>query len=458
MKKLSLHFKNFQLLFSIFSIFIFLALPNYSFTQTILYGDSAVLGNGMVRTWVQVNASGTRDLIGISLTESALNNLDTARQLFVLKFPVTPGDSLVNHMFFGWNPQGHPPPLGYYLPPHFDLHFTTTSISARESVIPGPDLLLGPNYTPPDHFYDPAGAIPRQGTHWADSTDPIIHGVPLTNSHTYGYYREKLFFFEAHVARAYLLTNPNEVFVFKQPYLVTREGWYPRQYSVSHNVSNQTYNIVLQNFAYRHLDEPLPVELSSFTSIIHDRNVQLNWTTAAEINNSGFDIERRDARGETQDVWNKIGFVLGNGTVSTPENYQFTDRNLSSGKYNYRLKQIDYNGNYNYYDLENEVVIGVPEKYSLSQNYPNPFNPNTIINYQITSNVNRQTSIVNLIIYNALGKEIVTLVNEKQNAGYYTINFDARDSHGYNFSSGVYFYKLAVDGNVIDTKRMVLLK
>jgi hypothetical protein len=453
MKTLNLYFKNLQLIFFTLSIFILLSLPNFLYAQTTLYGDSATLGNGKVRTFIHVNSSGFRDQIGVSLTENALNDLDTGRQLFVLKFPVTPGDSLVNHMFFGWNPQGHPPPLGYYLPPHFDFHFTTTSISARESVIPGPDSLLGPNYTPPDHFYDPAGAIPRQGTHWADSTDPIIHGVPLTNSHTYGFYRGKLFFFEAHVARAYFLTNPSEIFVFKQPYFVDKAGYYPRQYSVTHNAGNQTYNVILQDFWKRNEDEPLPVELSSFVSLVTDRDVKLNWTTSTETNNSGFEVEKRDTRGETHGAWNKIGNVEGNGTVSSPENYEFTDRNLLSGKYNYRLKQIDYNGNYIYYDLQNEVVIGTPEKYSLSQNYPNPFNPNTVIRYSLIEN-----HFTTLKVYDVLGNEIATLVNEKQNAGYYSVDFDSRDTQGRNLSSGVYFYKLAVDGNVIDTKRMMLLK
>ena len=127
----------------------------------------------------------------------------------------------------------------------------------------------------------------------------------------------------------------------------------------------------------------LPVELSSFISNVNNNNVNLNWTTASETNNSGFDIERRDARSETQEVWNKIGFVNGNGTVSSPNNYEFTDRNLTSGNYNYRLKQIDFNGNYEYYNLSDEVVIGVPEKFELSQNFPNPYNPNTTISYSI---------------------------------------------------------------------------
>jgi len=195
-------------------------------------------------------------------------------------------------------------------------------------------------------------------------------------------------------------------------------------------------------------DYPLPVELSSFVSLVIDRNVKLNWTTSSETNNSGFEIERRNARGEAQDVWNKIGFVAGNGTTITTSNYSFIDRKLNSGSYNYRLKQIDYNGNFEYFILSNEVSIGVPSIFNLSQNYPNPFNPKTIISYQLAV-----SSDISIKVYDALGKEVATLVNQIQNEGYYSVDFD-----GNNFSSGVYFYKLVVDGIVIDTKRMVLLK
>jgi len=416
--------------------------------QQILYGDSIALGNGMVRTFVQVNAAGRRDLIGVSMTEGVLNNLDTIRRLFVLNFPVTPADTLVNHLFFGWNPQGHPPPLGHYLPPHFDFHFVTTSISERESVIPGPDSILAPQYVPPDHFYDPAGAVPRQGTHWGDSTDPVLHGDTLTQSHTYGFYRGKIFFFEPHVSRAHLLTNPHDTSIIKQANYVTRTGYYPTSYYVAHDQSNQTYNIVLQNFIYREIDVPLPVELSSFVSLVNNRNVKLIWTTATETNNSGFEIERSNVKGQTSNEWNKITFIPGSGTTNSPKNYSFTDRNLNSGSYNYRLKQIDYNGNFEYFNLGSEVNIGIPSNFNLAQNYPNPFNPNTVISYQLAI-----SSIATLKVYDALGREVATIVNQIQDAGYYSIDFN-----GNNFSSGVYFYKLVVDGNTVDTKRMMLLK
>jgi len=187
----------------------------------------------------------------------------------------------------------------------------------------------------------------------------------------------------------------------------------------------------------------LPVELASFVSVISNNNVTLNWTTATEINNSGFDIERSIVNGQ----WSTVGNVVGNGTTTSPVNYSFTDRNLNSGNYNYRLKQIDFNGNFEYFNLRNEVVIGVPSKFELSQNYPNPFNPSTVINYQLPS-----LSNVSLSVYNISGKEVKSLVNGKQEAGYYTFELNASD-----LSSGIYFYRLTTD-NFNVTKRMMLVK
>ena len=196
-------------------------------------------------------------------------------------------------------------------------------------------------------------------------------------------------------------------------------------------------------------DVVLPVELSSFNSSVNNNNVNLKWTTASETNNSGFDVERRDARSETQDVWNKISFINGHGTTASLNNYEFSDRNLSSGKYKYRLKQIDFNGNFEYYNLSNEVVIGVPEKFELSQNYPNPFNPSTVISYSLSEN-----SFVILKVYDVVGNEVATLVSEKQNSGIYNYQFSTVN---YQLSSGVYFYKIEA-GSFSAVKRMILIK
>lgn len=190
-------------------------------------------------------------------------------------------------------------------------------------------------------------------------------------------------------------------------------------------------------------DNLLPVELSNFTSAIAGRDLILSWSTGTEINNSGFDIERKSTTGG----WSKIGFVAGHGTVNTPNSYTYTDANLSSGKYNYRLKQIDFNGNYKYYNLSNEVIIGTPSKYVLTQNFPNPFNPSTSISYEIPA-----TNFVSLKIYDMMGKEVANLVNATQDAGFYTVKFDAS-----KLASGVYFYKLQAN-DFTATKKLMLMK
>lgn len=188
----------------------------------------------------------------------------------------------------------------------------------------------------------------------------------------------------------------------------------------------------------------LPVELSSFTSVINSRNVTLNWSTSSEINNSGFDIERKVSTNET---WSKVGNVTGNGTTNETRSYSFTDKDLSAGQYSYRLKQVDFNGNFEYFNLSNEVVIAAPDEYSLNQNYPNPFNPSTKISFQIPVD-----GAVSLKIFDISGKEVLELVNGNLNAGFHTINFNAT-----GLTSGVYFYKLSA-GNFTKVMKMSLIK
>lgn len=196
-------------------------------------------------------------------------------------------------------------------------------------------------------------------------------------------------------------------------------------------------------YCYLYVDWPMPVELASFTSVINGNNVNLNWTTSTETNNAGFNIERSTINGS----WQKITNVTGNGNSTTGHSYSFTDKNLNIGSYNYRLKQIDFNGNYEYFNLSNEVSIGVPDKFNLSQNYPNPFNPSTKINFNLPTD-----GKVSLKIFDMSGKELMTLVNEVKTAGYYSVSFNASE-----IPSGVYFYSLSAD-NFTATKKMILVK
>lgn len=192
-----------------------------------------------------------------------------------------------------------------------------------------------------------------------------------------------------------------------------------------------------------HVDAALPVELASFNSEISESSVKLFWTTSSEQNNSGFEVQRCTKDGN----WEMKGFIGGSGNSSSLRNYSFTDFNLNSGIYFYRLKQIDFNGNFNYYDLKNEVIIGTPVKFSLSQNYPNPFNPSTKISFDIPSD-----EFVTIKIYDLNGKLIKLIVNEFKTAGYYNLNFDASQ-----LPSGAFFYKLEA-GNFSAVKKMILMK
>ncbi|MEZ4689003.1 MAG: hypothetical protein R3A12_02025 [Ignavibacteria bacterium] len=172
---------------------------------------------------------------------------------------------------------------------------------------------------------------------------------------------------------------------------------------IGHFVLYYQDNTTLYCSKHVYVDAPLPAELTAFISSVNSGNVTLNWTTSSELNNSGFDIERKTISSD----WIKAGFVKGSGTLNTPVNYSFTDRGLQSGKYNYRLKQIDFNGNFTYYELPEEVTIGIPDKYELSQNYPNPFNPVTNLEFGIS-----ELGLVSLKVYDVMGREVVTLVNE----------------------------------------------
>ena len=207
------------------------------------------------------------------------------------------------------------------------------------------------------------------------------------------------------------------------------------------DIDNEPRNLY---FPYMGADEstdyPLPVELLSFTADISGNDIILNWSTASELNNRGFEIERKGS------AWESIGFVEGRGTTTEQQDYSFSDKNLPAGKYHYRLKQIDFDGSYQYSN-NIEIELNLPNKFTLGNCFPNPFNPNTKISWQSPVG-GHQT----LKVYDVLGNEVATLVNEFRNAGSYEVDFDASA-----LSSGVYFYQLKT-GNFVDTKKMILLK
>ena len=196
----------------------------------------------------------------------------------------------------------------------------------------------------------------------------------------------------------------------------------------------------------------IPVELTSFTAAANGKEVTLNWTTATELNNQGFEVQRKFGSND----FVTIGSVRGNGTTTTPHNYSFVDKLIDAGKYFYRLKQIDFGGKYEY-SQEVEVNWSPFITYKLEQNYPNPFNPTTTIGFGITEKGNVRLSILNI-----LGEEIRVLLNEEREAGYHSVDFSAGGGSAYggnalNLSSGVYFYQLKT-GSFVETRKMLLLR
>ncbi|KAB2908693.1 MAG: lamin tail domain-containing protein [Ignavibacteriales bacterium] len=187
--------------------------------------------------------------------------------------------------------------------------------------------------------------------------------------------------------------------------------------------------------------EPLPVELSSFTAKALAGKVMLNWETKTEVDNNGFEVQRSTGG----DEWQKIGFVEGHGTANSPKYYNFVDDKAFGNKIQYRLKQIDNDGSFEYSPTV-EVELN-PTVYALEQNYPNPFNPSTKIRFSIPV-----SGTVTLSVYNAIGQKVATLINGETEAGYHEVNFDAAA-----LPSGLYFYEINT-ADFKSIKKMLLLK
>jgi hypothetical protein len=208
-------------------------------------------------------------------------------------------------------------------------------------------------------------------------------------------------------------------------------------------INGNSYNIDYWYVDDIQVDYVVPVELTSFTAAAANGQVILNWTTATETNNQGFEIERSQ-----NSNWMNIGYVAGFGTTTEPKSYSFVD-DLSlthSLTLSYRLKQINFDGTFEYSDVIN-VNVEIPLEYTLEQNYPNPFNPSTTIKYSIA-----EDGYVKLAIYNTLGEEVASLVNNNQKAGRYEVSFNAG-----KLSSGVYVYRIETS-NYTASKKLILLR
>jgi hypothetical protein len=241
------------------------------------------------------------------------------------------------------------------------------------------------------------------------------------------------------------------------------EGYFPQTINnvVVNNFQTTVLNIEL-------IPNPVPVELISFTADLQGSNVLLKWQTSTETNNQGFEVQH--AKFDVQSsMWEMISYFAGYGTTTEPKSYSFNDENVDPGLYQYRLKQIDFDGTFVYSDVI-EIEVEAPLEFSLEQNYPNPFNPTTKIKYTIPTPPSssplvkgrNEVGFVTLKVYDVLGNEIATLVNEEKPTGGYEVEFSAKGGsasggNATSLPSGIYFYKLQ-SGNYIQTKKMILLK
>ncbi len=204
----------------------------------------------------------------------------------------------------------------------------------------------------------------------------------------------------------------------------------------------------LERHIYQLSGSIVPVELVNFTATVDGQSVILSWKTISETNNLGFEVQRSSDNIN----FRKIGFVQGSGMQREPVTYQFVDRNLPISSYYYRLKQIDYRGDFKYYNL-GEIIVSPPKSVELYPNYPNPFNSGTAISYDLP-----QKSFVNINIFDILGNKVRTLVKTEQNAGHHQTKWDGRNDFGSRVASGIYLYQLKVNNNFKKFRKMILVQ
>jgi hypothetical protein len=216
--------------------------------------------------------------------------------------------------------------------------------------------------------------------------------------------------------------------------------------SRSVSLSSQT---VFGQYTISDAASPLPVELVSFTASVKGNRVELRWSTATEVNNYGFEIQRAMMNDELgMKIWSKAGFVEGNGTINTAKEYSFTDNPNANGRYEYRLKQIDRDGKFTYSNVVEAAVNEIPTRFGLEQNYPNPFNPATMIRFVVPNDQQ-----VTVKVYNLLGQEIAVLYDGVAVGGQiHEVNFNAS-----TLSAGVYYYTMKTTDRY-DVKKMMLMK
>ncbi|MFZ0391397.1 MAG: FlgD immunoglobulin-like domain containing protein, partial [Calditrichia bacterium] len=203
-------------------------------------------------------------------------------------------------------------------------------------------------------------------------------------------------------------------------------------------------------------DNSLPVSISTFRAkVIQDNNIKIIWVTESEINNNGFYVERKSAN---ENEYSTLSFIQGAGNSNIHHNYSYIDSNLNNGEWFYRLKQVDFNGDFTYFgpiSVHIEQTTGIdPIDFTLFQNYPNPFNPSTQISFRLPNDYKGDAF---LKIYNTLGQEVITLMEGHLPPGIHKVNWDGKDANGQTVRSGVYYYFIKGE-SFYQSKKMIFIK
>jgi hypothetical protein len=230
----------------------------------LYFGEFRILGNGTVRSWVQLGKDSKPTAIGVTLSETALSGLSTTpaktpaemmKHENPLELPRQAAATGFDHISVDWNPQGHDP-QGIYDKPHFDFHFYRISRAARDQITAvGKDLVkcakpLPKRFVPAGYILPPKAELPRMGAHWLDPASPELHGQLFTQTFIYGSYNGHLNFLEPMITKAFLETRPNFTAPVKVPAAYEKPGYYPTRYSVKYNADRQEITVALEGLKY----------------------------------------------------------------------------------------------------------------------------------------------------------------------------------------------------------------
>ncbi len=228
----------------------------------VFVGETKSLGDGVARSWVELNDGGLPVALGVTFNETTLTSLLAAGKAahdetsIALALPAEASQTVYDHITLDWNPQGHAPP-GIYDIPHFDVHFYMISDAEQDAITPqDPDFgnkaekRPAPEYIPAGYIATP-GAVPRMGAHWVDPSSPEFNGQPFTETVIYGFYDAKMVFVEPMISAAFLQSRPNMTEPLKLPAQYAETGLYPTRYSVRYDAAAGEYTIALEELVLR---------------------------------------------------------------------------------------------------------------------------------------------------------------------------------------------------------------